>query len=108
METEIERINVNKSLRVMDIVLSGRGRDDSELALLIAESFKQKFKLSDALVHYMEKELTPEAPLVLDDAFVRFDDTRLSRTLDILKNLSLTRQVILFSCQSREKNLLNR
>lgn len=49
------------------------------------------------------EELIPEAPLVLDDAFVRFDDKRLKAVLDILRKKSEQRQVILFTCQHREK-----
>ncbi len=52
------------------------------------------------------RELTPQAPLVLDDALARFDDTRLTAALEILKEEAEHRQVILFSCQSREKNSL--
>ena len=47
-------------------------------------------------------ELTPEAPLVLDDALVRFDDTRLARTMEVLQEQANNKQVILFTCQSRE------
>ena len=52
------------------------------------------------------EELTPEAPLILDDALVRFDDIRLAQALEILKEEAETKQVLLFSCQSREANLL--
>jgi uncharacterized protein YhaN len=48
------------------------------------------------------EELTPSSPLVLDDALVRFDDTRLAAAMEILKEESQTKQVILFTCQSRE------
>ena len=51
------------------------------------------------------EELTKEAPLVLDDALVRFDDDRLKAVLEILKAEAKAKQVILFSCQSREKEL---
>jgi len=34
---------------------------------------------------------------------VRFDDARLSSALQILKESAQQRQVILFTCQSREK-----
>jgi uncharacterized protein YhaN len=50
--------------------------------------------------------LTPQAPLILDDALVRFDDKRLAAALRILKEASDSRQVLLFTCQSREKTLL--
>ena len=48
------------------------------------------------------EELTPDAPLVLDDALVRFDDERMRAALAILEAEAETKQVILFSCQKRE------
>ena len=55
----------------------------------------------------LSETLAPEAPLILDDALVRFDDGRLQTALEVLQELSQTRQVILFTCQSRENNLLS-
>ena len=52
------------------------------------------------------EELTPHAPLILDDALVRFDDTRLSCALDILKEAAGSKQILLFTCQQRESQLL--
>lgn len=49
------------------------------------------------------EELAPQAPLVLDDALVRFDDTRLQTAVELLEELSQQKQVILFTCQSREE-----
>ena len=51
------------------------------------------------------QELIPKAPLVLDDALVRFDDTRLAAALEILRQEAENTQVILFTCQSREKTI---
>lgn len=51
------------------------------------------------------EELTPEAPLVLDDAMVRFDEDRLAIALNILRETAENKQVILFTCQEREKKL---
>lgn len=51
------------------------------------------------------EELTPEAPLILDDAFVRFDDARLKAAMELLKQGAESKQVILFTCQHREKEL---
>lgn len=48
-------------------------------------------------------ELTPEAPLILDDALVRFDDRRMAAALKILRQEAQDKQVILFTCQGREK-----
>ena len=46
--------------------------------------------------------LMPEAPLILDDALVRFDDARMRSAVEILKALSADKQVIVFTCQGRE------
>ena len=54
----------------------------------------------------VSEALTPEAPLVLDDALVRFDDTRLAETLQLLQEVAAHRQVILFTCQTRERTTL--
>ena len=43
------------------------------------------------------------APLILDDALVNFDDERLSLALKLLQDLSSRRQILLFTCQSRER-----
>ena len=48
------------------------------------------------------EELTPDAPLILDDALVRFDDTRMKSALEIMRTAAERKQVILFTCQKRE------
>ena len=50
----------------------------------------------------VSRELTPDAPFILDDALVRFDDTRHAAAMEILKEEAQNRQIILFTCQSRE------
>lgn len=52
------------------------------------------------------QELTPDAPLILDDAFVRFDNPRLQAALELLQEIAKEKQVILFTCQSREQEML--
>ena len=52
------------------------------------------------------EELVPDAPLVLDDAFVRYDDTRLKEAMTILQEEAAQKQIILFTCQTREKQYL--
>ena len=47
--------------------------------------------------------LAPECPIILDDALIRFDQTRMERALDLLRELSEKRQILLFSCQERER-----
>ena len=51
--------------------------------------------------------LSPDSPLILDDALVRFDQTRLERAMELLTELGEKRQILLFSCQDREKAYLD-
>ena len=51
------------------------------------------------------EELTPGAPLILDDVLVRFDDQRMRSAVTILRELAQNRQVILFTCQGRENEV---
>ena len=57
-----------------------------------------------ALRLVVAEELTPEAPLILDDALVRFDDQRMTQTLRILWEMGEHKQIICFTCQGREGN----
>lgn len=52
--------------------------------------------------------LPPEysAPLVLDDALVTFDDARAQSALDYLAQEGSRRQILLFTCQTREQTYL--
>ena len=47
--------------------------------------------------------LSPDSPLILDDALVRFDQLRMEKAMELLKELSEKHQILLFSCQDREK-----
>ena len=42
------------------------------------------------------------APIVLDDALANFDDERCAAALRYLKELGRQRQILLFTCHSRE------
>lgn len=45
-------------------------------------------------------------PLILDDALLSFDDERLRTALDVLSELAVERQILLYTCQKRERKLL--
>ncbi|MDR0952560.1 MAG: AAA family ATPase [Oscillospiraceae bacterium] len=47
------------------------------------------------------------APLILDDALTAFDDERARAALSLLYELSQERQIIVFTCHSREAKLLD-
>lgn len=44
----------------------------------------------------------PGAPILLDDALASFDDGRMALALELLRGLGEGRQILLFSCHSRE------
>lgn len=46
-------------------------------------------------------------PLILDDCFIQYDKDRLSNAIEFLKNESVDRQIILFTCHTIEKELLD-
>ena len=86
-------------------ILAGAENEDT-LQSLLWRSDGTVDQLYLALRLAVSGELIPESPLILDDALVRFDDQRLKAALDILKDESDTRQVILFTCHSREANMV--
>jgi uncharacterized protein YhaN len=48
------------------------------------------------------------APLILDDAFIAYDDERLNHVLEVLNTMQNDRQILLFSCQMRENQMLGK
>ena len=83
-------------------LLAGTGQEET-LREILWRSDGTVDQLYLSLRLAVAEALIPKAPLILDDAFVRFDDTRLKAALDILQEEARSRQVILFTCQSREK-----
>ena len=89
-----EDLSVHVSARQETTVRSSQWRSDGTVDQLYL-----------ALRLAVAEELTPDAPLILDDALVRFDDTRLATALHTLQEMAEHKQVILFTCQGREKQL---
>ena len=50
--------------------------------------------------------LEENPPIMLDDALVAFDDDRLKLALELLQELAQRQQIILFTCQKREGEVL--
>lgn len=102
---QFDQVNLDRSLNVT--VRQTGSLADRPLALL---SQGTKDQLYLALRLSIADLVLPEGtacPLVLDDALVAFDDRRLELALELLCQLTERRQVILFSCQQREKARLN-
>ena len=89
-----------------DFTLSTATEEEDTLHGALWRSDGTADQLYLALRLAVAEELTPQAPLVLDDAFVRFDDDRLKEILKLLKQSGEEKQVILFTCQSRERTIM--
>ena len=89
-----EDLSVQAGAQGEDILRSHQWRSDGTVDQLYL-----------ALRLAVANELTPDAPLILDDALVRFDDDRLAVALEVLRKEAEEKQVLLFTCQSREQNL---
>ena len=96
------RLNLGQDLSVN---VSAQGEDTLHAALWRSDGTVDQLYLALRLA--VAEELTPDAPLVLDDALVRFDDVRLKTAMNILKAEAKTKQILLFTCQERELNASN-
>lgn len=61
------------------------------------------FSLRFGIINSITKD---SLPLILDDCFIQYDDNRLRNILQLLSDISKDRQIILFSCHNREKDML--
>ena len=48
------------------------------------------------------------APIILDDTLVNFDNNRMAHAIRLLRKMSDTRQIILFTCHDREIEFASR
>lgn len=87
-----------------DFSLQARAGEEDVLHDAIWRSDGTMDQLYLALRLAVAEELTPNAPLVLDDVLVRFDDQRMRAAVEILRELAQNRQVICFTCQGREED----
>ena len=87
-----------------DMSLSVATRDETVLRESQRRSEGTVDQIYLALRLAVSRELMPRAPFVLDDALVRFDDVRHAAAMEILKGEAISRQILLFTCQSRESD----
>lgn len=93
--------------RTMDITLRAHGSlTDRPLSYMSQGTADQLYLALRLAVSDLLLPQPQDCPLVLDDALVTFDDTRLALALTLLSELAQERQVILFTCQNREARLL--
>jgi len=91
-----------------DFFLSASGEDQIPRAIsLLSQGTADQLYLSARLA--ICDLVLPEAenaPLILDDVLLTFDDDRLHAALDLLVGLGKSRQILLFTCQHREQEYL--
>ena len=92
----------NRLVLDSDLQISSGAEGENTLRSNLWRSSGTADQLYLALRLAVAEELTPDAPLVLDDALVRFDETRMSAAMELLQQMAEHKQVILFTCQSRE------
>ncbi len=85
-----------------DLSVDVAAKDEDTLHNMLWRSDGTADQLYLALRLAVAEALTPDAPIILDDALVRFDDDRLAQAMTILREASVHKQVLIFTCQSRE------
>lgn len=90
-----------------DLNLRSAAENEDTLHDILWRSDGTMDQLYLALRLAVAEELTPQAPLILDDALVRFDDKRMAAAVELLRQEAEKKQVILFTCQTREKSAIS-
>lgn len=86
-----------------DLSMEVRHKNESVTRSQLSLSSGSTEQLYLALRLAISRLILDEAvPLILDDALVFFDDARMAQALELLKEESAGRQILLFTCQSRE------
>ncbi len=99
----------DKVLLSRDLTLSAEAAGDpmSRSIQLLSQGAADQLYLAVRLaICDMVLPAEKHVPLILDDALVSFDDTRLRAALDYLLAESAQRQILLFTCQGRERDYL--
>lgn len=81
----------------LSALAGAKGEDTLRGPLWYSEGTADQLYLALRLA--VAEELTPDAPLILDDALIRFDDERLATALTIFEDMADSKQVVLFSCR---------
>ena len=76
------------------------GGEDTHSSLYLSAGTVDQLYLSVRLA--LCRLTVPDAPILLDDALCAFDDARMALALEALNAMGEQRQILLFSCHSRE------
>lgn len=92
--------------RAFEALAGAQGQPGRSAALLSQGTADQAYLALRLAVCLLALPQDGPAPLVLDDALVTFDDRRLALALGVLSDFAQNRQVLLFTCQSREETAM--
>lgn len=94
MVSDSYEMKVRKGAEVLPgAILSNGANDQLYLSLRLA------------FINMIYKEI--DFPVMLDDAFVQYDDNRTEKAIELLLNCKF-KQLLIFTCQSREKDILEK
>lgn len=85
-----------------DFTLHTNSQEEDTLRTVLWRSDGTADLLYLALRLAIAGEIVPHAPLILDDALIRFDDQRLEKAMAFFHEESIHRQILLFTCHTRE------
>lgn len=83
-----------------DFTALAGGGDGAHSALYLSAGTADQLYLAVRLA--LCRLTLPDAPILLDDALCAFDDGRAERALEVLLDMAGERQILLFTCHSRE------
>ncbi len=103
--TEGHYPNIIKPLEEDDLFIQdGDGRVKGVVEMSRGTREQLYLSLRLGLIEEYESRAEP-LPIIMDDVFVNFDDDRKPRVLDLLKEFSTTRQVLLMTCHRETREL---
>jgi DNA repair exonuclease SbcCD ATPase subunit len=101
-DEKYNKVDTNSSL---DVVIHDMQNGVIDLNLLSNGTIDQiYFALRLAVAQMLSVKET--LPLIIDEAFAQYDDQRLRNTIAFLLRLAKQRQILLFTCQKRELDIL--
>lgn len=98
-----EKINFNEEKGIIVEVENGNYINANMLSIGTIDQLYLALRLST--IQEISKE---EMPIMLDEAFTYFDDNRLENILKYLNKKYVNRQIFIFTCANREKQILEK
>lgn len=100
-KSKYKKLNVNERLKIKTEI-DNMYQHLERLSTGTIDQFYFSLRLAIADLIYKKGKV----PILLDDSFVNYDEQRLRSTLEILSSKG-DRQILLFTCQKREKGILD-